>query len=288
MQRLLLVALFLFLTGPLQAQATGLIGDRDNFLACREGDDALCDPGLLSESQRETVELAAQRRNVQACIRGSEDCRPDRLTETQRYEVDEERYSINYSLCLAGEPGCRWEQLSSAQQLKPEERANERNLASCMEGGLCDADRLSARQRTEVEITLSQRNFQDCVARDPNCDRSALTESQRNEVDRRLAEQNLNACIRGDRKCDYGALTEEQRAVVDRAERRAAQQAATPQVVYVQPRQPRLRTSTYLGVNVGHGFRHRRGVSTGFGVGRSFGHSRFHHGWHGHHHPFYW
>jgi len=232
MQRLLLVALFLFLTGPLQAQATGLIGDRDNFLACREGDDALCDPGLLSESQRETVELAAQRRNVQACIRGSDDCRPDRLTETQRYEVDEERYSINYSLCLAGEPGCRWEQLSSAQQLKAEERANERNLASCMEGGPCDADRLSARQRTEVEITLSQRNFQDCVARDPNCDRSALTESQRNEVDRRLAEQNLTpaSVVTGNAIMGHSRRSREQSWIVRSAGPRS--------------RRPRLRSCT--------------------------------------------
>src|SRR5579864_1957645 len=92
----------------------------------------------------------------------------------------------------------------------------ERNLSACRNGsGSCDLSRLSAAERTQLDVAEHQRNVSDCRNGWESCDRSKLTREEAIALAIALHQHNFATCMDGWGTCDHSQLAPQEAKAVE-------------------------------------------------------------------------
>ena len=184
-----------------------------NFRGCLEGDTG-CEPSLLTEEERRRVFEAAERRHLKSCL-GGKRCNMRRLEPADRQRVETAVARLNLDLCLRGEGKCRYADLGVDELAQVIESDRRRNLDLCYSGvTACNERWLSEEERMEARRRYIDRNFNSCMETFGTllpCNPQELTSDQRIRYRQRLLERNYFACLLGLIGCDLDRLTAEQR-----------------------------------------------------------------------------
>jgi len=125
------------------------------------------------------VDAAASKQNYLACLKGQSGCNGSLLTEAQKDQVDISNRMRNYVDCLNGRYGCNLALLTPVQTSETKAASLKRNYVDCLNGRYgCDQSLLAAQQRPEVEIAALKRNYLDCINARYGCDKKLLTQEQ--------------------------------------------------------------------------------------------------------------